>query len=222
LNPIFACTRSIEDWRNFLARPDRHWRVGYSAHSLATSWQEANGFPAEIFRVLATDPELEGIQPLIGVPEYRVPLPGGSRASQSDILILGGASAGAFSMVVEGKVAESFGPLVNRWLSGASPGKLLRWAFITQLLEVSGRPCGHLRYQLFHRAASAVLAARLHHSPFAILVIHSVSAGRVGFADYSAFLQLFGVTAVEDAVHSVGEFCGRRLLAAWVNGLPSF
>jgi hypothetical protein len=135
LNPIFACTTCADDWRQFLARPELQWKERYPAHAVATSWQGATGFPAEVAKVVATSTELADARPLIGVPEYRVPLPGGRRASQSDVLVLGRASGGAFAMVVEGKVAESFGPIVRDWLAVETPGRLLRWSFLCNLLN---------------------------------------------------------------------------------------
>jgi hypothetical protein len=38
-------TRSTDDWKRLLADPELHWKAGRSAHSLATEWQEAQGFP---------------------------------------------------------------------------------------------------------------------------------------------------------------------------------
>ena len=75
-NPIFACTRCADDWRQFLARPTRHWRVGRSAHSLAAAWQNANGFPPQVLSALAHCNEFANATPLIGIPEYRTPLRG--------------------------------------------------------------------------------------------------------------------------------------------------
>jgi hypothetical protein len=155
---------------------------------------------------MATSRELANAQPLIAVPEYRVQLPGGRRASQNDILVLGRASGSAFAMVVEGKVSESFGPVVREWLARETPGRLLRWSFLCNLLSIDGTGCRDLRYQLFHRAASAILAAEIHHSRNAILLVHSFSAARAGFSDYGAFLRLFGVEARVDVSLALESF----------------
>ena len=40
-------TTSINDWKELLASPEKHWREGYSAHALATRWQDAKGFPPD-------------------------------------------------------------------------------------------------------------------------------------------------------------------------------
>jgi len=171
---------------------------------------------------MGTLSELANADPLVAIPEYRIPLPGGRRSSQSDVLVLGRAQGGAFAMVVEGKVGESFGPVVHKWLAKGTPGRLLRWSFLCNVLGVDGTKCRDLRYQLFHRAASALLAARLHHSPIAILLIHSFSAAHAGFQDYAAFLHLFGAQPTVDRLVPMGAFQGRRLFAGWVNGQPSY
>ena len=43
---IYTPTRSPEDWQEYLARKDKHWKPGYSAWALAHSWQGAAGFLA--------------------------------------------------------------------------------------------------------------------------------------------------------------------------------
>jgi hypothetical protein len=45
---ILIPTDSFEDWRGFLARPDLHWKVGYSAMTVARAWEAAQGFPPEV------------------------------------------------------------------------------------------------------------------------------------------------------------------------------
>lgn len=222
MNRILACTGCVDDWQRFLANRDLHWKEGHSAHALATSWQQADGFPPDVARVVARAPDLAGATPLLAVPEYKVPLPGGGRGSQSDILVLGRTATGAFAMAVEGKVGESFGPLVDEWLAVGTPGRLRRWRSLCQLLGVESAVCGRLRYQLFHRTASALLAAQMHHATVAAFLVHSFSAKRAGFDDFAAFLRSFGAEAVDGAFVRVGEFKGRTLLVGWVTGEPAY
>jgi hypothetical protein len=61
--------------------------------------------------------------PLLAVPEFKVPLPGGARASQNDLFVLGRSSPGLVSIMIEGKVKESFGPTLDEWRHEGSPGK---------------------------------------------------------------------------------------------------
>ena len=70
--------------------------------------------PPEVQRVFAsaTDPLIVGFVPVLAVPEFKVPLPGGDRPSQNDIFVLGRSKAGPVSVMVEGKVSEVDGSSV--------------------------------------------------------------------------------------------------------------
>jgi len=130
----------------------------------------------------ATAPD---IQTALGaVPEFKVPLPGGDRPSHNDLFLLGCSNAGPVSVMVEGKVSESFGPTIAEWSDGASPGKKKRLAFLLKSLGLSVQPDGASRYQLFHRAASAVLEGERYRAVAAMLLTHSFSADRAGWPDY--------------------------------------
>jgi hypothetical protein len=87
---IFIPTNGADDWRNFLADPELHWRAGYSARAIASCWEAADGLPREIAGLLRTHPDFSAVVPelLVAFPEWRVPLPGGQRASQNDVFAL--------------------------------------------------------------------------------------------------------------------------------------
>lgn len=38
---FFSPADKAADWQQLLAKPDLHWRTGYSARSIAHSWTEA-------------------------------------------------------------------------------------------------------------------------------------------------------------------------------------
>lgn len=78
---IYIPSQSFEDWKRLLAQPDLHWKAGYSAMTLAWSWEAAQGFPPEVVVALATanDPPLQDLSMLIAIPELQVALPGGER-----------------------------------------------------------------------------------------------------------------------------------------------
>jgi hypothetical protein len=156
--------------------------------------------------------------PYLAVPEYRTDLPGGDRPSQTDVMVIGRADGGAFVMAVEGKVDESFGPMLGEWLRDASDGKQLRWRFLCATLGLDESQSPTLRYQLFHRAASAVLAARRYHAPLAILLVQSFSASDAGMADFRAFVQLFGQEVIPGALAPLAVLGNTRLFAGWVRG----
>ena len=46
--PILITAESTEDWRMLLRDPVKHWRHGYSAKSLVDTWQNEDGFPADV------------------------------------------------------------------------------------------------------------------------------------------------------------------------------
>lgn len=216
---ILSFTSGPDDWKAFLAS-EKHWRSGYSARTLAHCWEASDGFPAEIAEVFrqTTEPLLTDLQPLLAVPEFKVPLPGGSRASQNDVFVLARSSAGPVCIMVEGKVNESFGPTLDDWRTDASPGKDKRLDFLLDKLCISAPIDGKMRYQLLHRAASAIITAEQYHAVAAIVLIHSFSEDRTGWVDYEAFLNLFGLQAESDVVQRVEGVSPIPLFAVWVTG----
>jgi uncharacterized protein DUF6946 len=217
---ILSFTTCTDDWRKFLADPARHWKSGCSARTLAHCWEAAHGFPPEVAKVFeqTTEPLLAHLEPLLAVPEFKVPLPGGSRASQNDVFVLARSSAGPVCIMVEGKVNESFGPTLRDWQTDASPGKDKRLNFLLQTLGISALRDGNIRYQLLHRAASAMITAEQYHAAAAVVLVHSFSDQRTGWSDYEAFINLFGVHAMSDVVQRLSSVSPIALLAVWVTG----
>lgn len=216
-------TSGPDDWQKLLAKPE-HWRSGYSARTLAHCWEATDGFPPEVSRALtqSTEPLLANIAPLLAVPEFKVPLPGGSRASQNDVFVLARSSAGPICLMVEGKANESFGPTLDEWRVDASLGRGDRLKFLLRTLGIAAPPSGDIRYQLFHRAASAVITAEQYRAVAAIVLVHSFSEKRAGWRDYEAFARLFGVQAMWDVVQRLTSPSSVPLFAAWVTGDCSF
>ncbi len=149
---ILVPSEGPQSWKNFLAQPDKQWRTGYSAKTLAHCWEESDGIPAEVLRLLPPN-----AMPLIIIPEHKVILPGGARESQNDIFMLAKAGEETISITIEGKVNEPFGPLVKDWMSTATDGKIIRLNFLCEKLNISPAHVQHLRYQLLHRTVSAIL-----------------------------------------------------------------
>ncbi len=207
-------------WQALLADPERHWRTGYSARSLAYCWEDADGFPTSVRSVLAQSdtPTLREAELLLGIPEHEVPLPGGERPSQNDVWVLARGAGELISIAVEGKVAESFGPTVGEWRQEASPGKRKRLAFLEQCLGLSAPVEGDVRYQLLHRTASAVIEARRFGAAHAVLLVHSFSATHEWLSDYQRFLSLFEASGDVDSITSCNVVDSIQLHAAWVHG----
>ena len=177
-----------QDWQRLLAEPEKHWRSGYSAKTLAHCWQEADGFPSEIKTVLSKASEFVDIEALLVIPEHQVPLPGGSRPSQNDVWVLARTSSDLVSIAVEGKVSEPFGPTINEWLSQQLPGKNKRLEFLCAKLGLACPPPMDVRYQLLHLTVSAIIEAERFHAHHAVMIVHSFSQKDEWFENYERFL----------------------------------
>jgi len=158
----------------------------------ATRWQAASEFPSELAKLFATNDATAGAALLLAIPEHKVPLAGGARASQTDLWALARTPRGLLSVAVEGKVAESFEPTVGEWQSAATAGKRARWAALCKLLEIDHACDLAIQYQLFHRTASALIEAKRFFATGAAVVVHSFSATQDSFADFQRFVSLMG------------------------------
>lgn len=216
---ILILSDGPESWQKFLAEPEKHWKTGYSAKSLAYSWEEADGFPDEIGEALNSgSEELQNLEPLLTIPEYKVPLPGGIRGSQNDVFVLAANKKGLASICIEGKVNESFDRLVSEWDPDASRGKRERFDYLVDLLDLTGQDLRNIRYQLLHRTASAIIEANRFHAQFAIMLVHSFSQEHMWYEDFTDFSALFGISPVKDHVHFAGQKSGVDLYLGWIVG----
>lgn len=215
---VFIPSTGPDDWRNLLADPEKHWAQGYSARTLAHSWEAQEGFPPEIGRLLQQDAELASAEPLFVFPEWKVPLPGGSRPSQNDAWVLAKCDTGLVSIAIEGKVEEPFDKTVGEWLADASSGKRERLAFLVEVLGLGCPSLDSIRYQLLHRTASAIIEAERIGAMAAVMVVHSFSPANQWFDDFKAFAGLFGVTADIDRLNKTKARNGMPLYMGWVHG----
>jgi len=217
---IFVPTSGPDDWKRFLSEPDRHWKEGFSAWSLAVRWEEAagseSGLPPEVVAVIAQRFELPVL--LFAVPEHRVPLPGGSAASQNDVWALVRSGADLVSVAVEGKAEESFDVTIGDWRANESRGRLARLDYLVGLLGLEDKELGAIRYQLLHRTGSALLEAERCGAAHAVMLVHSFSARNTGFDDYAAFAGLFGLQAELGRLLPVPGEGAVKLYLGWVKG----
>ena len=221
--PAFFQLDCVNDWKELLADPELHWKDGRSAKSLALSWTQAQGFPDEVKFVLAQceQPELRDLTPAFLFPEYKVDMPHGKRASQTDLYVL------AFTptrqpvvIMVEGKVNETFGPLVSEWLAEKKTGsqKAERINDICELLGLPQDNINNRRYQLFHRTASAVLEARRINADHAMVLVHSFSTDSLWFDEFQAFVELFGLKLGKNELSQPVKIGAIDIYFAWVLG----
>ena len=217
---FFAPADYPADWQRLLAKPDLHWKTGYSARSIAYSWTEAQGFPGEVQAVLDESEAacLHDLEFLIGIPEHEVPLPGGRRPSQNDVFVLARGSDGLISIAVEGKVAEPFDSSVDERFADPTPGQSTRLEFLLELLELDRNDVGGIGYQLLHRTASAILEARRFGARHSIMLVHSFSQELAHFDDYAAFVGLFGETAAPNQLIKARQLGDTTLYLGWAVG----
>ena len=221
MTSIYVPSSGPEDWQWLLAAPALHWKHGYSAMSLADVWDTPNDWPASVEAALSAS-ELAGLEPLVGLPEHKVPLAGGAAASQTDLFVLGRhPDRGVVAIAVEGKAAEPFGETLGEWRRDASEGKRQRLAHILGVLELQDTAeLDDIRYQLFHRAASALIEAGRFGATDAVLLVHSFSQDDASFEDFERFGQLLGAAARIGQIHAAGEHKGIRLHLGWVRDTP--
>ena len=192
---IFVPSAGPDSWRQLLMEPDKQWRAGYSAHSIASAWEESSGLPKSLEAAFESvgfpDPQV-----LFAVPEWVTDLPDGYRGSQSDLFALVRTADQLIAVTVEGKVDETFGPTVEKWLAQPSNARPKRMADLCELLSVAGEVDGSLRYQLFHRTASAIIEANRFKADAAAMIVQSFSKEDRWFDDFSRFAAFLGVADV--------------------------
>lgn len=222
--PAFYCTRKVtepEDIIPFLAKGQLHWRRGYSAFELATSWVRADGFPPTVRAVLDTASEYRGAEFVEGMFERETDLGTRGRPSQTDLLALVRLPVGHAVIGVEGKVEESFGPIVGEWRDD-SPGKERRLKKLCETLGLEPTGVSDLRYQLLHRCAAAIYETKRLGWRHAMMLVHSFSAAQTSFEDFLTFASAVGAKlSGPNEVSSPIPCEGIDLRLAWVADLPA-
>ncbi len=222
---IFIPTDGPESWKQLLAKPDKHWQPGFSAMSTALSWETANGIPNEIASLFsgAEDPVLHDAELNIAIPEYKVGFAGGSRPSQNDVFALLSCTGGLIATMVEGKAREDFDETLINWKKRTSPqGVKARLADIAIHIGLTAQIPDHIRYQLLHRTASAVIEAGRFHAPYAAMVVQSFVAddSENHYNDFREFLGLYGKEVTKNRLIELTKVKTCRLFAAWVHSCP--
>jgi hypothetical protein len=89
---------------------------------------------------------------------------------------------------------------------------------LKEILGLSQEPPLNIRYQLFHRLASAIIEAEQFNAQYAIMIIHSFSTSRKGFVDYKNFVELFGATAENGKLVHLTDQAGIAIYTGWAEG----
>jgi len=193
--------------------------------SAAACWEASTpSLPAEILAVLSTakDPSLADLELLVAIPEWEVELPGGDRASQTDVLAITRNDAGLVVLGVEAKVDEPFGPTLGEKRKDASPGQMERIAYLEGELGCVSPLADSVRYQLMHRTVSALLTARAFHAPVAVMLVQSFSPSSKWREDLDAFAQAVNAPEITPDLYELGTDRSPRLLIGWCRGASEF
>jgi len=223
---ILAPTSGPETWKQFLAKPEKHWKPLHSAMSMAYSWEKSFGLPSEIAMLFksAKDVAFHDVELALAIPEYKVNLEGGERPSQNDVFALLTCSGGLISMTVEGKATEDFDGKLGSWKKRTSKnGVDLRLGQIMAKLGLKTAIPDRIKYQLLHRTASSVIEAERFHAPYAVVVVQSfvTDDSRNHYDDFCEFIQMFGKIPSKNTLIEISKPCGKRLFAAWVQSEPT-
>ncbi|WP_404479308.1 DUF6946 family protein [Novosphingobium sp. BL-52-GroH] len=206
-------------WRQLLAKPDLHWASGYSAQTLAYAWEAANGFPPEVAIII--EQAFGPTEVLFALPEHKTMLPGGRRASQSDVFVIARHTGGLVACTIEGKVDEPFGPTVMQQMVDATPGRTERLGYLCGLLGIQECP-PDVHYQLLHRTASALIEAERLHAKDAAMIVHSFSPENRWYEAFEQFAHVLGVSVQLGEGASINVPSGRRLVIGWACGDQAF
>ena len=171
--------------------------------------------------MLDTSPETAGAELVIGLPEHRVALPGGGHGSQNDLWALLSAGRRTISMAVEAKASERLGPKVGAWRKDASraSGKPVRLAAIRERLVLDGIDLDPVRYQLLHRAASALIEAERFGAAKALVLVQAFGGAKDegSLADVGRFAGLYGRDFEKGRVVHLTDHTPVPLFVAWVD-----
>jgi len=179
----------IEKWDDW-TRPKRdyQWKAGRSAMELAKAWFRDGLLspPYELIEVLESEPRLNGLQLLKGIPELVTLLPERGEGRNHDLVLHGQTTTEKVTICVEAKADEPFGTETvltywNRAMRRRSNGESTRVPErIQALLGIIGEPdhtltesqWGAVRYQLLTAICGTVLQAEVDSSTLAVLIVH--------------------------------------------------
>jgi hypothetical protein len=186
----------------------------------ALSWEKAKGMPKEIQKVFSAESNFENLELLLALPEYKVNLLGGNKPSQNDILVLFRTENTLSVMTVEGKAKEDFARTIINWKKSTSEkGFKDRLEFLLEKTGIKDKEIDSLRYQLFHRLASAVIMAEKFHAKNAIMIIQSFNDNNKEnhFNDFAKFIELYGITTVKKSkLYKLTDINEIAVFAGWV------
>lgn len=222
---IYAPSAGLETWKSRLADPEVQWVRTRSAFETAVFWElgarQPRGLHPRVTAILDREDLLRDCKVLASFPEHRVHLPGGSRASQTDVWAMLRAPRGLISLAVEGKAGESFAETVGDWRKSSSEGKEKRLAYLCEQLGLPQGVNDAIRYQLLHRTASALIEAERIGAFAAVMLVLSFSEDVVSKGDYDAFVSCLGAGVALDRLVCASSSARLPLFLGWLDVPPS-
>lgn len=219
---VYVPATGLDSWCCLLADPEKHWKRGASAFETAVYWENGartkRGLPSSLAALLDMDASWRDCSVVAAYPEHRVALEGGARASQNDVWAHLHSKTGALSLAVEGKATESFDNLVADWLKIESDGKKRRLEYLRSLLGLPDPVDASLRYQLFHRAASAIIEAERIGAVSSGMVVLSFKVDSVSKQDAVNKQDFANFAAALGAEFTIGSLCWTKT----VSSMPFF
>jgi hypothetical protein len=148
-------------------------------------------------------------------------MPGKGKPSQNDAWVLARGTQGLISIAVEGKAGEPFDKQVGAWLL-AGKSRENRQARLDGICALLGSPAPDptLRYQLFHRGASAVIEAKRWGAPTAVLMVHAFGDA-VDLRDVEKFCEYLDANRVANDLFQVSSCSGISFFIGWARSAPA-
>ncbi len=216
-----------EEWKELLVDPIIQWEDGKSAKELAKLWARSDKMPKSVSDLFPNDE----IKPIFLFPEYPVQMPGIGKGSCNDLYVLTSTSDGYMPIMIEAKAGESFGPFILDWYKERTKNKdegrnaatrldgILEELGLKNYDEPPYQRIGALRYQLFHRTASALLEAKRIKATKALVLIQSFQQDPKGYEDFKQFLNLLSNTTQISKGKLIGPISinGTELYFAWLD-----
>lgn len=184
-----------------------------SAYELSKAWTATASFPDSVKKAFTDSkvPALRGIRIIECIAEKATLLDTKAHPSMNDLMIYCNSKEGPLVITVEGKVCESFGPVVSKWKSDkssaeSSASRDRRLKYLASILELAKEIPNDLNYQLLHRTASAIIEARLAGASTAVVLVHAF--GKSSESNKKAFKYFLGF--LEGHRDGVGEYYGNK------------
>ena len=230
MNRLYVPSLGPTDWRRLLADPLKHWKPRHSALELAVSWEAVRnserGLPPSVQEALDKVDELRGTSLVIGLPEHVVNFEGGGHGSQNDLWTLLRVGSKYVSMTIEAKAGEALDDIVSVWLQkkrSKSSKKPTRLAALRGVLGIQDIKIDSIRYQLLHRAASALREAERFSAQYAVMLVQSFNeqADQESRNDFLNFASVMGTQVPTGQIARVGRSTSTPLYIGWVPTPPA-